>query len=168
MVASAPKRVFRFPNPVNEVAARLVAGGVVLLSATILLTEQWWLLLLLAYGFLARVSTGPTLSPLAQLVTRVVVPGLAVEPRPVAGPPKRFAQGIGAVVTSTACVLHFAFGADGAALVFVGLITFFATLESVFAFCVGCKIFGLLMRAGIIPESVCIECADISRRVATS
>jgi hypothetical protein len=163
-VASKPGGLFSFPNPVNEVAARLVAGGVVLLSATILLTQEWWLLVVLAYGFVARVATGPTMSPLAQLATKIIVPGLGIEPRPVPGPPKRFAQGIGAVVTTWACVLHFGFGADGAALVLVALITFFATLESVFGFCVGCKIFGVLMRAGIIPESVCIECADIGHR----
>ncbi|MBN8869714.1 MAG: DUF4395 family protein [Solirubrobacterales bacterium] len=40
----------------------------------------------------------------------------------------------------------------------------FATLESVFAFCVGCQIFALLMRAGIIPDEVCEACADISLR----
>ena len=164
MVASAPSNLFSFPNPVNEVAARLVAGGVVLLTATILVTHQWWLLVVLAYGFVARVVTGPTLSPLGQLVTKVIVPGLAIEPRPVPGPPKRFAQGIGATVSLLACLLHFGFGEDAAALVLVGLIMFFAVLESVFAFCVGCKIFGVLMRNGVIPEKICLECADIERR----
>jgi len=37
-------------------------------------------------------------------------------------------------------------------------------LESIFAFCVGCQVFALLMRAGLIPESVCLECADIGLR----
>ena len=36
-----------------------------------------------------------------------------------------------------------------------------ATLESVFAYCLGCKIFALLMRTGIIPEDVCEECNDM-------
>jgi hypothetical protein len=39
-----------------------------------------------------------------------------------------------------------------------------ATLESVFGLCLGCKAFALLMRVGVIPESVCLECADISSR----
>ena len=38
-------RLFSFPNPVNEVAARLVAGGVVVLSAAELATGQRWLLI---------------------------------------------------------------------------------------------------------------------------
>ena len=46
--------------------------------------------MVLAYGFVARVLTGPTLSPLGQLVTRVVTPALDIEARPVPGPPKRF------------------------------------------------------------------------------
>ena len=36
-----------------------------------------------------------------------------------------------------------------------------ATLESVCALCLGCKIFAVLMRVGVIPESVCEECSDI-------
>jgi hypothetical protein len=36
-----------------------------------------------------------------------------------------------------------------------------ATLESVFAFCIGCKIFAVLMRAGVIPPEVCENCNDI-------
>ena len=42
-----------------------------------------------------------------------------------------------------------------------------AALESVAGLCLGCKAFTLLMRAGIVPESVCVECADLSRRMAT-
>src|SRR3954471_7207688 len=96
--------LFSFPNPVNEVAARLVAGGVVLLSLATIVFDQPWLTAVIAYGFVARVLTGPTLSPLGQLVTRVVTPRLGVAPKAVPGPPKRFAQGIGAVLSVTAAV----------------------------------------------------------------
>ena len=74
-------RLFSFPNPVNEVSARVVAGGVVLLSAAAFVTESNWLVALIAYGFVARVLTGPTLSPLGQLATRVITPRLHVEPK---------------------------------------------------------------------------------------
>lgn len=161
--------VFGFPNPVNEIAARVVAGGVLLLSgATILLsmlagTGWLWLTAVLAYGFVARVLTGPTLSPLGQLATRVVAPRVA-RAKPVPGAPKRFAQGMGAVMTVTAAVLHFGFAADTAALVFLGLVVIAASLESVFAFCIGCTIFAGLMRIGVIPDEICAECADITLR----
>jgi hypothetical protein len=156
--------LFSFPNPVNEVSARLVAAGVVTLCALTLLLDHPLLLIPLAYGFLARVLTGPSLSPLGQFVTRIVTPNLSVEPKLVPGPPKRFAQGMGATMSLTALVLHFGFGAAGAADVFVAMILFAATLESVFAFCIGCKIFALLMKTGVIPDDVCAECNDIWSR----
>jgi hypothetical protein len=161
-----PMELFSFPNPVNEVSARLVAGGVVLMAVAALAFRQPWLLVPLAYGCWARVLTGPQLSPMGQFVTRVVTPALPARPRLVPGPPKRFAQGIGAAVTTTALVLHFAFGLTGAAYVLLGLIAVFATLESVFGFCVGCAMFAALMRAGVIPDDVCEACNDIWSRTA--
>jgi hypothetical protein len=160
--------MFRFPNPVNEVSARLVAGGVVLMCLVVLVLGQHWLLVLLAYGFVARVATGPTLSPLGQVVTRFVTPRLPAEGKPVPGPPKRFAQGIGATLSVGAAVLHFALGLTTAADVLVGLILAAAVLESVFAYCVGCKLFALLMRAGVIPDEVCEECNNIWNRPGRS
>lgn len=153
--------LFGFPNPVNEVSARLVAAGVVVLCTLTLVLDQPWLMIPLAYGFVARVLTGPKLSPLGQLVTRVVTPRLPVEPKLVPGPPKRFAQGMGAVMSSAAVVLHFFVGAAGAADALVAMILVAATLEATLAFCIGCKIFAVLTRAGLVPERFCADCSDI-------
>ncbi|TCB90085.1 DUF4395 domain-containing protein [Micromonospora zingiberis] len=158
--------LFSFPNPVNEVSARLVAGGVVILCTVTIVLDQPWLTALIAYGFVARVLTGPKLSPLGLLVTRVITPRLPVRAKLVAGPPKRFAQGIGAVLTLTAAVLALGFGQHLAAYLVLGAVIVAATLESVFAFCVGCAIFAGLMRIGWIPEAVCAECDDIWSRSA--
>ena len=152
-----------FPNPVNEVAARVVAGGVVAMCVATLAWRQPWLLVPLCYGFWARVLTGPKLSPLGQLATRVVAPRLAA-PRLVAGPPKRFAQAMGVAFSSTALVLWFAGGWSVAALVVVGLLLVAAVLESVFGLCLGCRVFAGLMRAGLVPDEVCEACADITVR----
>jgi hypothetical protein len=159
------RSLFSFPNPVNEVSARLVAAGVVVLTVVILAFGQHWLLIPLAYGFVARVLTGPTLSPLGQVVTREITPRLHVD-KPVPGPPKRFAQGIGATLTAGAAIAYFAFGSTLAADVLVAMVLVAATLESVFAYCLGCKAFALLMRAGVIPEDVCEECNNIWSRTA--
>jgi hypothetical protein len=156
--------VFRFPNPVNEYAARSVAAGVLILCILAIAFRQPWLLVPLAYGFWARVLSGPTLSPLGQLATRVIAPRLPVEPRLVAGPPKRFAQAIGVVFSSTAVVLWFGFGQSTAAWVVIGLLAVAAFLESVLGLCLGCKVFAVLMKHGVIPEDVCEACADISLR----
>ena len=160
--------LFSFPNPVNELAARTVAGGVLLLAgATLVLSvttsHRWlWLSPALAYGFIARAATGPTLSPLGQLATRAIAPRLG-PPHPVPGPPKRFAQAIGAAVTTTTVVLVAA-GHYLAAEALLALIVIFAGLESLLAICVGCRIFAGLMRAGLIPADTCEACADIALR----
>jgi hypothetical protein len=161
--ARRPTRVrslFSFPNPVNEVSARLVAAGVVLMSVLAIAFDLKWMTVVIAYGFVARVLTGPTLSPLGQLVTRVVTPRLRLAPRLVAGPPKRFAQGMGVVFSLTALVLT-ALGYWTAAQAVLGLLVVAATLESAFAICLGCMTFGVLMRAGIVPDEVCARCNDI-------
>lgn len=158
----AARRLFSFPDPVNEVSARLVAGGVVLMSILAIVSGWEWLLVVIAYGFIARVLTGPTLSPLGQLVTRVITPRLAVAPRPVPGPPKRFAQAIGVVFSVTATALSIGFGLATAADVVLGLLVIAATLESVFGLCLGCKAFAVLMRLGIIPDEVCERCSALS------
>jgi hypothetical protein len=153
-----------FPDPVNEISARLVAGGVVVMSVTAVAFDVPWLLAVIAYGFVARVLTGPTLSPLGQLVTRVITPRLGLAERPVPGPPKRFAQGMGAVFSVTASILALGFGLRGAAYVLMGMLVVAASLEAFAGYCLGCRVFALLMRAGIIPESVCQECADLWSR----
>jgi hypothetical protein len=154
-------RIFSFPNPVNEVSARLVAAGVVVLATLTIVLDQPWLLVPLAYGFVARVLSGPTLSPWGQFVTRVLTPRLPFAAKYVAGPPKRFAQGIGATLSSAAVILHFGFGSTDAAYALVAAIAVAATLESVFGLCLGCKAFALLMRLGIVPDDVCERCNDI-------
>ena len=153
-----------FPNPVNEVAARVVAGGVVILSGAALGFRSPWLLIPLAYGFWARVLTGPRWSPLGQLATRVVAPRLTASPRWVAGPPKRFAQAMGVVFSSAAVILWFGAGEQGATWIVVGVLIVAAVAESVFGFCVGCRVFGALMRLGVVPDDVCAACADIGLR----
>ena len=153
------RQVFSFPNPVNEVAARVVAGMVVILSLAILLTGQWWLVFLLAYGFLARVATGPTLSPMGQLSTRLIAPRIA-QPKLVPGPPKRFAQTVGLACSLTALVLHFVAGLSVAAGALLAILTVFAALESLLGFCAGCFVFNYLIRWGLIPQSVCEACVN--------
>jgi hypothetical protein len=108
--------VFSFPNPVNEVSARLVAAGVVVMCLATLALE-----------------------------------------------------GIGATLSVAALVAWLTFDDVPAAYVFIAMIAIAATLESVFGYCLGCKIFAVLMRVGVIPESACAECNDIwSRTPAAS
>ena len=159
------RALFSFPDPVNETSARLVAAGVVAQAVVALAVREWWVLVPLTYGFLARVATGPTLSPLGQFVTRAATPALestlrrrrpGFESRQVPGRPKRFAQAIGLAFTLTAS-LAWALGASGVALVLVGLLAVAATLEAVFALCLGCIAYSAIWG--------CADCDDISDRL---
>jgi hypothetical protein len=152
----------RFPATVNEKAARVVASGVVA-QAVLFLAFRWsFLLVTLVVGFLARVTSGPTFSPLARLAVHVVAPRLGA-PKTVAGSPKRFAQGIGLVVSSVAAAGWFA-GAPVVAVAAVAMLVVAASLEAGLGFCLGCWMYGHLVRLGVLPESSCVECADISLR----
>ena len=158
----APGSLFTFPNPVNEYAARSVAGMVVLLSLAALLFQSPWLLWLLSLGFVARVASGPRFSLFGQLATKVIAPRLGPA-RLVPGPPKRFAQAIGATL-SVGALVAFYLGAATGPWILVGMIVVAATLESVFGICLGCIIFGRLQAIGLIPVSVCEACNDIRLR----
>ena len=161
-ISQTLREVFSFPHPVNEIAARMVAGMVVALSLAIILFDIHWLLFLLAYGFLARVLTGPTLSPMGLLATRVLVPALGNHNKPTAGPPKRFAQAIGLGFSATALVLAYGFGLYLMAEGVLAVLVLFATLESVVGFCAGCFVFGYLMRWRLVPQEVCERCANFT------
>ena len=149
--------IFSFPNPANEIAARFVAGMVLILTTVIILTENQILAGFLVYGFLARVATGPTLSPMGLLATRVIVPALGNLEKPVAGPPKRFAQPVGLVFSTTAFVMLW-LDLVLAFQITLTILAVFAALESIAGFCAGCFVFSYLMKWGLIPESVCESC----------
>jgi hypothetical protein len=70
---------------------------------------------------------------------------------------------MGAAITTTALILWLA-GATTAVDVLLVMLVAAAGLESILAFCLGCQIFALLMRAGLIPDEVCADCANIWAR----
>lgn len=150
-----------FPNPVNERAARVVAACVVALAAPAIALQLRWLSLVLAAGFLLRVTWGPRFDPFGLLATRVIAPRLGAA-RLVPGPPKRFAQAIGLTFSAVAALLLYAAGAATAGYAVLGALLAAALLESALGVCLGCAAFGVLMRAGLVPEEVCERCADIT------
>jgi hypothetical protein len=155
---------FSFPHPMNGNVARAVALGVVVMAtlviaSTVVDIDFRWLLFPLAYGFIARVAAGPRLSPLALLVTKFKLPY-----EPVPGPPKRFAATMGIGFSVTALILEFGFGYTVAANIALGMLIFAAGLEAFLGFCLGCQIFAILMRIGVISEETCEDCSDWGRR----
>jgi hypothetical protein len=167
-------RISRFPSLVDDVTVRIIAAEVLVLAVLALAAGQWWLYGVLAADFVLRSALGPSASPLAILAQRVVRPRVPAAKRLTAGPPKRFAAAIGAVLTlaATALALVVALTGSGAAataVVAIGVVmVLFPALEAVFGLCVGCLLFGALMRLGLVPEDVCLDCADLTRRVRTA
>ncbi|MHB1488276.1 MAG: DUF4395 domain-containing protein [Acidimicrobiales bacterium] len=157
-------RLFDFPNPVNETSARVVAGGVVAMAATTVATDRPWLMVPLTYGFAARVLTGPKLSPLGQLATRVVTPRIPIEDKFVPGPPKRLAQGVGLALSATSLVAYYGFGRKRLAYRVLAILIGAAGLEAFAGYCVACRMFPFLIKAGLVSEETCEQCADIWAR----
>ena len=153
----------RFPRVLDDVTVRLVAGEVLLVAVVSALTRQPWLFGLLAVDFVLRTGFGPKASPLALLAGRVLRPRVSALPRPTAGPPKRFAAAIG-VVMSAAIPVTYYLVAHWLGWLLIAVMLVFPALEAFLGLCVGCRVFALLMRLGVIPEEVCLECADISLR----
>jgi hypothetical protein len=160
-------KVLEFPNPVNETSARLVASGVVAMAATTVVADQPWLMVPLTYGFAARVLSGPKFSPLGQLVTRVITPRIDIDHKLVPGPPKRLAQGMGLTMSATALVLHYRYHRTRAAYRVLSLLIGAAGLEAFLGICLACKMFPLLVKAGVVSEKACEECNEIWSRTGS-
>jgi hypothetical protein len=159
------KKLFSFPNPVNDASARTVALGVVTMVVVALITNWAWILIPLTYGFLARVATGPTLSPLGQFAVRVTGPRIKHWQNFVPGPPKRFAQAMGLTFSVATTLTWLLDGWTDARWILLPLLLA-ASLEGFLGICLGCTVFGWLIRRGVIPETICEECANISLRYA--
>ncbi|MBL0956136.1 MAG: DUF4395 domain-containing protein [Leptospira sp.] len=150
-----------YPDVVNENVTRIVASTVVVLGVITILFPNLVVLGLLLLGFLLRLSYGPKWEPFAFFTSRYLVPWLGISFVPSAGPPKRFAQLIGFSFSLTAIVL-FLNGFFLSYQIVLATLVFFASLESFLGWCAGCFMFGLLMKAGIIPEEVCERCNNLN------
>ena len=152
------KKIFEFPNPVNEYAARLVAFFVLTFSLTILITNNLWAVSLLFIGFLLRLLFGPRVSPFALITLKLIIPLLKNPNKSVPGPPKRFAQFIGALITLIASIIYFFTTYNVIVISILGVLILFTFLESVLSFCFGCYVFNLLIKVRLIPKNICEAC----------
>lgn len=152
-----------WPESVDDVTVRVTAAIILLVVVTAVATQQWWLFVPLFADFLARTIRGPrwgVTSRLAALVRRRIT----VAPRPTASAPKRFAAGIGATMTGLASLALAATLLTDAtwpivALWLIGAImTLFPALEAILGLCVGCKLFALLARFGVVDPDLCVDC----------
>jgi len=156
-----------FPRVVDDVTVRLIAGEVLLISLVAMALRAPWIYGVLGVDFVLRTVLGPRWSPLARVASGLIRPRVKAAPRPTPGPPKRFAAAIGAVFSIAIPVFAYS-GLGIVAWALAAIMVIFPALESLLGICVGCIVFGFLIRAGVIPEKVCVECADISLRRRTT
>jgi hypothetical protein len=86
---------------------------------------------------------------------------LSLKEKLVAGPPKRFAQGIGVLISAFA-LIFFVLSVKEISIILMGILIIFSFLESFLGFCAGCKIFNILIRLGLIPQNICEACSNYS------
>ncbi len=109
------------------------------------------LLLVIALLFLWGVLS-PRTQPWSVLYRRLIQPRLA-PPTDLEDPrPPRFAQGVGLFVTTIGLVLHLA-GVPWALPIAAALAFVAAFLNAVFGLCLGCQLYLLLQRAGIVGRA---------------
>lgn len=103
---------------------------------------------LFALGAFAGITKGPWSIVFRKLVRPRLTAPLELED-PI---PPTFAQGVGFFITLVGLVLHL-LGVPYAIVIFASLAFVAAFLNSVFAFCLGCQIYLLLVRAGLLGRN---------------
>ena len=118
---------------------RVISFQVALFTAVLLVTQENFFALVLLFDFLVRTLRFSKISPF-QLIGKYILQGWGVAPKFCDESPKRFALYMGLVI-SLVLVLLFAIGFITVAMVLTTILLFCALLETLFDFCIGCKIY---------------------------
>lgn len=118
---------------------RAISFQVSLFVTLLLVTQDNFFALVLLFDFTVRALRLTQLSPF-HLIGRFVLSGWGVAPKLCDESPKRFALYLG-LVTSLILVVLFAAGLSKVATVIAIILLVCALLETVFDFCIGCKIY---------------------------
>ena len=124
----------------DTVLGRFIQPGALLLTA---------ISLLFAWGAFAGVQRHPYGRIFTALIRLRVAPPSELED-PI---PPTFAQGVGFFITLIGLVLHL-IGVPFALVIAAGFAFIAAFLNSIFAYCLGCQIYLLLVRAGLLGRGV--------------
>lgn len=157
---------FTFPNPVNVTDSRIHGLCTCFLVALTILLDYffnfYYVTWYLAVGFILRVLCGPRLDIQSFIVLFILTP-LFTEVIPLfedkftPGPPRHFAQFIGLIFSCVGLILRITGYQYVSWAILLGL--FFASgLAGFFSYCLGCTIFGMMMKIGVIPETTCLAC----------
>ncbi|MCS0499304.1 DUF4395 domain-containing protein [Protaetiibacter mangrovi] len=136
------------------VALGLVGGVASSLTARAV-QPAFVLLALLAAVFVWSSAAGVARNPWSLLFRRLIRPRLAPPAELEDAAPPTFAQGVGAFVTLVGVALHLAGVPYG--LVAAASAAFVAAfLNGVFGYCLGCQLYLLLVRAGLVRKAAAV------------
>jgi hypothetical protein len=129
---------------------RLISMQVALFTVILLFTHQTLFALVLLFDFSVRALRKPTLSPFHH-IARFVLQGWNVAPKLCDESPKRFALYMG-LVTSLILVVLYAAGLGKVATLIAFVLLVCALLETLFDFCIGCKIYYAIQILGSLKK----------------
>lgn len=139
-------------QPLAESCAALISWALPLAPLSERILDPGFLLLLVIALLFVWGVASPRTAPWGVLYRTVIRPRLK-PPTELEDPrPPRFAQGVGLFVVSIGLVLHL-LGVPWALPIAAGFAFIAAFLNAVFAFCLGCQMYLLLQRAGIVGRA---------------
>ena len=124
---------------VDSNMVRVISFQVALFTVILLITQESFFALILLFDFVMRTLRFSNFSPF-HIVSKFVLNGWGVAPKLCDESPKRFALYLG-LVTSLFLVLFYTAGFSTLATVITIILLICALLETVFDFCIGCKIY---------------------------
>lgn len=130
------------PYRINETVARLVALTMVSLIAFYAMTGFVWIALFIALDYFIRGFTKLPYSP-ASWLAHHITDQLYLSGKRIDNAPKIFAARVGFLLAFSGVLLFFI--SPTASIIAMLILMFFATLESVFNYCVGCVMYTLIV-----------------------
>jgi len=124
---------------VDSNIARIISFQVVLFTTILLITQENIFAFILLFDFFMRALRQPQLSPF-HIIGKFILTGWGVAPKLCDESPKRFALYMG-LLTSLFIAVFYVAGFTTFATVITSILLFCALLETLFDFCIGCKIY---------------------------
>ena len=124
---------------VDSNMARLISFQVALFTLIFLITQESFFALAILFDFLMRALRLSNFSPF-EIVGNIVIRGWGIAPKFCDESPKRFALYLG-LVTSVFIVIFYFTGFTTFATVIAVILLICALLETLFDFCIGCKLY---------------------------
>jgi len=124
---------------VDSNMARLISFQVALFTVIFLITQESFFALVVLFDFLMRALRLSNFSPF-EIVGAFVLKGWGIAPKLCDESPKRFALYLG-LVTSLFLVVFYVAGFTTFAIAIAVILLICALLETLFDFCIGCKIY---------------------------